>query len=153
MNKSHQLECRVQLSGTPWHCSNLSRKADTSLSNGCLTMSRLVTCVPPRASSSRVSTLLSGATCLLASSIICRISEPPVTGATTLAWSFGWLGNKIFIFCYISFHRLLRIFSDELLDLSLGFSGQVQEVVTPVGGGGLVHGAPHQGPGLKMRTS
>ena len=40
------------------------------------------------------------------------------------------------------------MFLDELLDLVLSFARQVQEVVTPVGGGRLVHWAPHQGPGL-----
>ena len=39
----HQFVCRVQLPGTPWHCSSLSLKADTRRSKGCLTMSRLVT--------------------------------------------------------------------------------------------------------------
>ena len=42
------------------------------------------------------------------------------------------------------------MFLDELLHLGLSLTRQVQQVVTPVGGGRLVHGAPDQGPGLAL---
>ena len=41
------------------------------------------------------------------------------------------------------------MFLDELLHLGLSLARQVQQVVTPVSGGRLVHWAPDQGPGLK----
>ena len=40
------------------------------------------------------------------------------------------------------------MFLDEFLHLVLSLALQVQQVVTPVGGGRLVHGAPDQAPGL-----
>ena len=84
-----QFVCRVQFPGTPWHCSSLSLKADTRRSKGCLTMSRLVTSWPL----SRMSRDLTPATrdTWPAPAIICLTSEAPDTGATTRAWSLGWL--------------------------------------------------------------
>ena len=49
---------------------------------------------------------------------------------------------------FIKLKAILRMFPHKLRDLVLGFSRQMEEVVTPVGGGRLVHWAPHQRPRL-----
>ena len=84
----YQLLLRVQFWG-PWHCSSLSRKADTNLKKEDRIMRLLCGGIILTNLSKGCLTIKSS----LASSLLAMlwILERDVMGATTRPWSFGWL--------------------------------------------------------------
>ena len=73
---------------------------------------------------------------------------PSTTGATTRACSFGCLVRNELICDHICSSNSPGVLLNDLLHLELILAGQVEQVVHPVGGGGLEHGAPDQGAAL-----